>query len=421
MSLSSAINSAVSALNAQSSALAMVSNNLANTSTVGYKTTSASFSSVLAGSMASGSGAAGGVTVSGIANVSGQGLLTTSSVTTNMAISGSGFFAVSASTDDNTALYTRNGEFSVDSDGYLTNNGYYLLGWATDADGNITSSATANGLEPVDVDAISTIAAPTTTMSMIANLPADAATNATFTSSVELYDSLGTAATSEVTWTKTGENTWTVSFADPTLASDSSQTVGTVTSDPITVTFNSDGTLASTDPVSPTLTVGSWTTGAANSSVALDLGTAGTASGLSQYSAGTDTLTVDLEAEQDGVAMGTLTGVEIADDGTVSGVYDNGMTRAIYKIPVATFTNADGLSAMSNGVYQATSGSGSATLRISGTNGAGTIYGSQLELSTADTNEEFAKMMAAQQAYSGAAQIVSTAKSMFDTLLSAVR
>lgn len=115
MSLSSAINSAVSALNAQSSALAMVSNNLANTSTVGYKTTSASFSSVLAGSMAAGSGAAGGVTVASVANISGQGLLEDSSVSTNMAISGSGFFAVSASTDDNTASYTRNGEFSVDS------------------------------------------------------------------------------------------------------------------------------------------------------------------------------------------------------------------------------------------------------------------------------------------------------------------
>ena len=421
MSLSSAVNSAVSALNAQSTALAMVSNNLANTSTTGYKTTSASFSTMLAGTSSGSSAVSGGVLANAVSNVSGQGLLTSSTVSTNMAISGNGFFTVSNSVDGEGAFYTRNGEFSIDSDGYLVNNGYYLQGWATDADGNITGNATASGLEAIDVDAISTIAAPTTTMSMVANLPADAAIGDTFTSSVEVYDSLGTAATSTLTWTKTAENEWTATFSDPTLASDGTQTIGTVTSDPVTITFNGDGTLASTDPSPPVLTIEDWTTGAFDSDISLDAGTAGTATGLSQYSTGSDTLTVELVTDQDGVEMGTLTGVSISEDGTISGVYDNGMTRAIYKIPVATFTNADGLSAMSGGIYQATDASGSSTLRLSGTNGAGTIYGSQLELSTADTNTEFAKMMAAQQAYSGAAQIITAANDMFDTLISAVR
>lgn len=421
MSLSAAVNAAVSALNAQSTALALVSNNLANTSTVGYKTTSASFSSLLAGTSGKSSAASGGVIANAVSNISAQGLLTTSQVSTNMAISGNGFFVVSTGVDDGSTLYTRNGEFDVDSDGYLVNNGYYLQGWATDADGNVIGSTNASNLTSIDVDSVATIAEPTTEMSMVANLPADAAVGATFTSTVDVYDSLGTAATSTITWTKTAENEWTASFSDPVLSKDGTTTVGTVTSDPITITFNSDGTLASTDPSPPALTIGSWTTGAADSAVSIDMGSANSATGLSQYSTGSDTLTVDLVATQDGVAMGSLTGIEIGEDGTVSGVYDNGMTRALYKVPVATFTNDNGLEALSGGVYQATTDSGSSTLRLSGTNGAGTIYGGQLELSTADTNTEFSKMMEAQQAYSGAAQIITTAKDMFDTLISAVR
>jgi len=421
MSLSSAVNSAVSALNAQSAALALVSNNLANTSTIGYKTTSASFSAMLAGSAGAKSAVSGGVLETAVADVSAQGLLTASSTSTNMAISGNGFFTVSSSLDGTGIAYTRNGEFSTDADGYLVNNGYYLMGWPTDADGNIIGSGTASSLQAVDTDKIATIAAPTTTMSMVANLPAEAETGASFTSSVEVFDSLGTAASSTVTWTKTGENEWTATFADPVLASNTGTTIGTVTSAPVTIAFNSDGTLASTNPSPVTLTIGSWTTGAATSTITIDMGTSGTATGLSQYSTGADTLKVDLVADQDGVKMGSLTGISIGEDGTVSGVYDNGMTRAIYKVPVATFTNANGLAAISGGMYQATGASGAATLRLSGTGGAGTIYGGQLELSTADTNTEFSKMMAAQQAYSGAAQIVSTAKSMFDTLISAVR
>jgi flagellar hook protein FlgE len=421
MSLSSAVNSAVSALNAQSTALAIVSNNLANTSTIGYKTSSASFSALVAGASSASSSAGGGVLATSVADISGQGLLTASSTSTNMAISGNGFFTVSASLDGSSPVYTRNGEFTTDGDGYLVNNGYYLLGWATDADGNILGSATANSLQTIDTDSIATIAAATTEMSMVANLPADAVTGDTFTSSVEVFDSLGTAATSTITWTKTGENTWTAEFSDPTLASDNATTIGTVTSSAIEITFNSDGTLASTNPSPPTLTIADWTTGAADSAVSIDMGTAGSATGLSQYSSGADTLTVDLVADQDGVAMGSLTGISIDEGGIVTGIYDNGLTRALYKVPVATFTDPNSLLALSDGMYQSTAASGTATMRMSGTSGAGTIYGSQLELSTADTNTEFSKMMAAQQAYSGAAQIISTAKSMFETLISSVR
>jgi flagellar hook protein FlgE len=416
MSLSGALSAAVSGLNSQSNALAVIATNLANSSTTGYKSVSASFASLLTDSASK----TGGVSMSTVSNVSAQGLLATSTTSTNMAISGNGFFVVSTGPESNDINYTRNGEFDVDKNGYLVSNGYYLQGWATDADGNVLGTASTDNLVAVDTNAISTIAKATSTSSMIANLPAEAAVGDAFTSSLEVYDSLGTAANVTVTWTKTAANTWTADFSDPTLSSDATKDLGDTVGS-ISISFNSDGTLASTNPNPPVVTISGWTTGAADSSIALDFGTAGSASGLSQYSSGAATLSVTVETTQDGVPFGTLTAIEIGANGTVNALYDNGMTRAIYKIPVATFANSNGLTALSGGIYSASKASGTSTLRIAGTNGAGDILGSRLELSTTDTNEEFSKMMAAQQAYSGSAQVMSAANSMFDTLISAVR
>jgi flagellar hook protein FlgE len=197
--------------------------------------------------------------------------------------------------------------------------------------------------------------------------------------------------------------------------------LGTTTTTDITVYFNSNGTLASTDPDPATLEISGWASGAADSTISLDFGTADSTDGLSQYATGDESLTVDLEVDQDGTESGTLTSIEIDEDGNVIANYDNGLSRSIYKIPVATFTNENGLTALSNGMYEASEESGEATLRLSGQNGAGVVYGGQIELSTTDTSTEFANMMAAQQAYASAAQVMSAASDMYDTLMSAIR
>jgi flagellar hook protein FlgE len=419
MSLLGALNSAVSALSAQSQAIAMISDNLANSSTTGYKTTTASFESMVTASASATSYSSGGVTASARADISAQGLLTTSSSGTSIAISGNGFFPVRDGTSGSAVYYTRNGEFTVNSQGYLTNGSYNLLGWPTDASGNVPGGETAGGLEPINTNAVSSISSPTTTASLQATLPADAAVGDTFTSTMEVYDSLGTAANTTVTWTKTAANQWAAGFSNPTLASDSSVQAGTVTSSDVTVNFNADGTLASTSPASPTLTIGSWTTGASSSSIALNMGTANKADGLSQYTTGASS--VSLQVSQDGVAYSKLTGVKVDDNGNVMASYDNGQSRAIYKVPVATFNNPDGLTATDGGIYTETSDSGTAVLHESGEGGAGTVEGGKLEESTTDTSAEFSKMIAAQQAYSASAQVITAVNKMFDTLVSAAR
>ncbi|EJW11914.1 Flagellar hook protein FlgE [Rhodovulum sp. PH10] len=418
MSLSGALSSAVSALNAQSQAISMISDNIANASTTGYKSVSASFESMLSSSTATSSYSAGGVSVSTRYNISEQGLRTSSSNDTAIAIEGNGFFCVSDGKTGSASYYTRAGDFTVDDDGYLVSNGYYLLGWRTDAEGNVTSGENSASLERIDTGTVQSIAKATTTETVEANLPADAAVGDTFTSTLEVYDSLGTASNVTVTWTKTAENAWSATYSDATLASDPSVVTGT-SSGTTTITFDGDGNLASV--TGNTLAI-DWTTGASDSAITIDVGTIGGADGLTQRASGLATPAVDLKSiDQDGLAYGSLTGVSIANGGDVTATYSNGETLVIYKVAVATFADPNGLTTLSGGIYEESLASGGATLHESGVGGAGDIYGSQLESSTADTTEEFSTMITAQQAYSAAAQVVSTVSDMYDTLMSAVR
>lgn len=200
---------------------------------------------------------------------------------------------------------------------------------------------------------------------------------------------------------------------------------GTAGGGPISITFNSDGTLDTINPDPPTLTVTGWTTGAADSTIALDLGTSGTTDGLSQFAQdGEDNLYVDLGnggITQNGVSYGQMTSIEVDSEGYVIAEYDNGQRIAIYQVPIATFANPNGLEVSTGSLYDETSNSGSYILQAAGTGGAGDIYGGSLESSTVDTSNEMSKMIVAQQAYSSAAQIISTNQDMFDSLLSAVR
>jgi flagellar hook protein FlgE len=435
MSLSGALSSAISALNAQSSALAMIGDNIANSDTTGYKTTSASFDALVTASNSSRQYSSGGVSVSGVANINQQGLLSATTTATNVAIQGNGFFVVSDSTSTGgNTFYTRNGGFTTDKNGFLVNNGYYLEGYRTDTNGNIVGT----GLEPVQTTIAKSNGGATTEAPITANLPADAVVNSaaagaaptdgsSFSSSMTVYDSLGEAHSMNITWTKTAANKWTADIA-PATAADATAIGTNGGAAQYTFTFNGDGSLATIAPLDSTtggatpLTV-TWADGATDSSIALNFGTAGGGTdGLTQLASGSDTPGVtNFKATPDGTSLGTLTSVSIAQGGLVEATYSNGKTVPIYALGIATFTNANGLVAHSNGMYTATADSGNAVLQTSGEGDAGTIYGSELESSTTDTTGQFSNMISAQQAYSAASQVVTTVNKMYDTLISAMR
>lgn len=421
MSLTGALSSAISALSVQSQSLSMISDNIANSDTTGYKTTSAMFDALVTASSNTTSYASGGVTVAGRANITQQGLLAATSNATDVAIQGSGFFVVTSATSGGVTSYTRNGAFTINNAGYLENNESYLEGWRTDADGNVVGSESAGNLSAINTQIASTSGSATTKTTIAANLPSDAATGDTYTSSMTVYDSLGAANTMQITWTKTGTNAWSASFANPTSSSDTTTATGTA-SGTIDITFNSDGSLASTSPDPATVSITGWTDGAADSTITMDLGTAGGTDGLTQYASGETTPAVNVTSiDSDGLSYGKLSSVSIGKNGVVDATYSNGKTIAIYKIAVATFADPNGLSAASDGLYSATVTSGNASLQASGENGAGTIYGSELESSTTDTSSQFSSMISAQQAYSAASQVISTVNKMYDTLISAMR
>jgi flagellar hook protein FlgE len=399
----------------------MISDNIANSDTTGYKTTSAMFDALVTASSNTTSYASGGVTVAGRAKITQQGLLAATSNATDVAIQGTGFFVVNSATSGGITSYTRNGAFTIDNAGYLENNGSYLEGWRTDADGNVVGSESASNLSAINTQIASTSGSATTKTTIAANLPSDAATGDTYTSSMTAYDSLGAANTMQITWTKTGTNAWSASFANPTSSSDTTTATGTA-SGSIAITFNSDGSLASTSPSPATVAVTGWTDGAADSTITMNLGTVGGTDGLTQYASGETTPSVNVTSiDSDGLSYGKLSSVSIGKNGVVDATYSNGETVAIYKIAVATFADPNGLSAASDGLYSATVTSGNAALQASGENGAGTVYGSELESSTTDTSSQFSSMISAQQAYSAASQVISTVNKMYDTLISAMR
>lgn len=435
MSLSSALSTAVSGLTAQSLALSAISENIANSATTAYKTKEIDFQSLVSGAMGSATSTSSVIAKTNQA-LSVGGVIASTSVSTNVAIDGSGFFVVADDPGDTGSdlVYSRNGSFSTDEDGYLVNSeGFYLQGFPTDSDGAILSTNTSDlsNLQSINLDSISGTAKATSTVTMAANLPADAVIGDVFTTSMEVIDSLGVSHTIDQSWEKTADNTWELTLSDPTLTSGATAADGTISPSRVTVTFGADGslldtsvddgtgTLVSTTPIA--LTIAGYSTGAADGAITLDLGTVGGTDGLTQYASTSSTLSISPTFEQDGANYGELSGIEIDESGLVTANFDNGVSLAIFQIPVATFSNPNGLTHVSGTVYDENTNAGQVHVNLPGDGSSGTLVASALEGSTTDIASEFNKMIIAQQAYSAASQVISTTSGMFDTLIQAMR
>lgn len=407
MSISGAMNAAVSALKAQSQNLSVISNNLANSGTTGYKSLTTSFSSLVVQTYSGNNYNGAGVMPSSRQNVSNQGKIEATANTSDLALDGSGMFVVRAGTDNGSVYFTRNGEFDVDKDGYLVNGNYSLLGWPTDETGALSVDPSTSDLTKIRVTDNMSSVAPTTTAAIDADLNPGVTVGDSQNTTMEIYNSLGKLHTLRLNWEKTAANQWDLTITNPD---------GTVTAPAGGITnMTFDGTGKLIAPAAPsTVTLGlTWTDGADPSSITLDL------SSITQ-TLGTG-IVDNTSIIRDGHASGKLLGVQIDKKGVVTASYDNGETIPLYRIAIATFPNYDGLAALSHSVYQASSSSGSYTLHFAGEGGSASISSSSLESSTVDTADEFTRMIVAQQAYSAASQVISTAKDMYQSLIGAVR
>lgn len=434
MSLNGALNAAVSGLRAQGTAVAAVSENIANASTTAYKTREVSFQSLVTGNGTRTGFGGGGVVYDTMQDLRGQGQVQATDKATNVAINGNGFFVVSDQINNQPSAYTytRNGSFQTDAQGYLINSeGYYLLGQATDDQGHVisTSSNDLNSLTPIDVNSISGTAQATTTVRFDMNIPADAAIGATFNNSMEIFDALGVSHTISIVWLKNSANNWTATFSDPKQTATGAVS-GVLDTDPATagvqktinITFNGNGSLAGFVPATPNFAISGFTTGANNAAVTLDWGTVGNVDGLTQFSSNTTAPGLEIYLiDQNGVRFGQLSDISISETGLVTAAFENGVRLPVYQIPIATFPNPNGLRHVEGTVYDENESAGNYNLRLPGQGNAGNVIASALEQSATDTSEEFNKMIVAQQAYSSAAQVVSTVDEMFQDLIGAVR
>ena len=582
MSIYGAMFSGVSGLFAQSQAMGMISDNISNVNTIGYKETRARFSTLVTRSATPTNYAPGGVRSTPQHLIDRQGLLTASDSATDIAVSGNGFFVVNEAATPgvgNDYMYTRAGSFSTDEAGYLRNSaGFYLQGWRLNADGSLAAGVNPNvlsGMESVGVSNLIGTVESTTSISLGANLPADAtvinpAVTANVTMSgnlnqsdtpisqtVQVYDAAGAPYTVDLTYTNTTpgdpsvwdvsvtgiqdstgasvysgtasqgsvtytggsttdtvtmnlvplgvagvaptldfaatadssnattiastsdgspslahssvsdtypmtvqvfdtlgvaynvtlrmvksaatsvNSTWDTYVQDITRVSDGTRLSGAPSDpdDPSTwgasfgsITFDSNGRIASTsvDPVPApgaplTLSLdmsgydpgngAAWSDG--TNVFTVEVGNQGSVNGLTQYS--TDYI-VD-RVEQDGVQFGAFAGVTIDEAGIVTALFDNGRSLKIYQIPLANFSNANGLSAKTGNAFLETDRSGPYSLREANTGGAGIIQSGALEASTVDLANEFTNMIITQRAYSASAKIITTADEMLEELV----
>ena len=435
MSIYGAMFSGVSGLNANSQAMGMISDNISNLNTVGYKHTQARFSTLVTEGASLNRYSPGGVRSNPFQLVDRQGLLQASQSATDLAISGRGFFVVNSNStpSSGTYMYSRAGQFSVDANGFLANNnGQYLLGWPTLSDGSfdVDQDGTADGAAPdptslanlqsIQVTSLSGTATPTSSVSLSLNLPATASVSDTQNLTVLVYDSLGVGHNVAMEWTKTVATppTWRLNATGVTRADNGAASLqgATLASLPLTlntVVFNGDGTPASFTPASLTVPTADWTTSASDSTIAFNLGTANQADGVTQFASNYSITSIN----QNGVTFGRFQSIEVDEAGTVNALFDNGGTRAIYKLPVATFANPNALRAQSGNAWTHTVTAGNVFLNPAGTASAGKISPSSLEASTVDLGEEFTNMIITQRAYSASSRIITTADQMLEELV----
>ncbi len=429
MSIYTALRAGVSGLTANSSALAAISDNIANVNTVGYKRSGVEFSALVNAQNSNTTYNAGGVLPLTRQQISLQGSLEQSRSTTDLAISGDGFFIVSPNSSQlsngGSVLFTRAGSFTIDADGYMVNaQGMYLQGWPVNSDGSVISSPTSlSAIEPINISGVGGLAEASANVRLNANLNSDqtayaaayvagdlALGNVTphFESSLEVYDSLGAPRTISFGFLKTGPNQWEVEvYARPdTNITGGGATGGLLASGQ--VTYNTDGTVNTVDPGLENFTI-NWatTTGAAPQDLSLDV------SGVAQNAKSFGITSVNV----DGVPPGDLVGLILEGDGFLTAQFSNGRARALYQIPLATFVNPNGLAPDQGGAFRTTLDSGLYNINAANAGGAGRIVSGALEASNVDLAQEFTNLITTQRAYSAASRIITTADQMLEELL----
>lgn len=414
---------AISGMNANGTSLSVISDNIANMNTVGFKSSSVSFGDVLSQSLtgASGSSTVGrGVQVTAVTPLFTQGSFQTTASGLDLAIDGDGLFMVNQGL---ARYYSRSGQFAMDKDGKIVNpDGLVLQGYLADSLGNITGA-----IGDLQIATRQSPANPSTTAVLTLNLDASAAiptgafalgtgtnpTNFNSSTTINVFDSQGDSHPVTAYFVKTAANAWTVHYA---YANPNAATPPTVLNPALleagaqTLTFNTNGQLAAAAVgAAPIFNFGGGV--AAAQTIAFDYGF-----GTNDVSTQFATSFAVAKLSQDGYSAGSLKSMSVGEDGLISGSFTNGQTRAIGQVTLSRFIAPTAMAKLGRNLYGESFGSGQPIVGTANSSGFGKTLSNSLEQSNVDLAEEFVKMISAQRGFEANSRIITTT----DTLMAAL-
>jgi flagellar hook protein FlgE len=400
---------ALSGLAASQATLDVTANNIANANTVGFKQSRAEFTDVYAtafgsiGSLDTGAG----VRLAAVTSLFNQGNIDFTGNALDLAVNGEGFFTLS---DEGSNVYSRNGAFSVDRDGYVVNvTGQRLQAYpALDPQGNNFSTASLGDLQLVASDAAPR---PSSTADISLNLQADStllgpgaidpsdASTYNYSTSLTTYDSLGQSHTSALYFRKTDTvaRTWDVRMVTD---GDDLQTIAVQT-----LSFDDLGQLTSGQPVN----FGVYDPGNGASQMTVDYDFTGTSQYGSSFAVNS--------LFQDGFSTGRLSGLDISDSGVVQARFSNGQTAALGKVALANFANPQGLTPLGDSTWGDSFKAGDRRLGEPGAGNFGFLQSGALESSNVEITEELVNLITAQRSFQSNAQVISAADTITQTIM----
>lgn len=410
-------NTSISGLNAANKDLSVISNNVANANSTGFKSSRAQFGDIYAVSAYGNSKTATGqgVLTQVVSQQFTQGNIQFTNNALDLAVSGQGFFAFQPALDNSQTIYSRAGALGVNKDGFIVNtSGQYLRALPVSSDGTLQSTSLATA-RPLKLPIAAGAPKATQNVSLSFNLPANVnppavAFDPTAASpdpasynnanSIQVYDSLGNSHTMTSYYVKSAPNQWNVYYQLDQL---------TPIQGPQAITYNSSGQLSATPTPYPV----SWSAAAlANgaSTLSFNVGITGDST---QYNAPFNMA----QQTQDGNTTGQLTGISVGTDGLVRASYTNGQSVALGMVALVDFRNPQGLKQVGDNSWAETIDSGGPLVGQAGTGTFGKIQGGALEASNVDLTQELVNMITAQRNYQANAKAIQTDKTLSDTII----
>ncbi len=452
MGILSSLFTGVSGLNANGNALSVVGNNIANLSTVGFKSSRSVFADLISSSLGGAGGAIQtglGVALNGVQGNFSQGSLSTTSNALDLAVDGNGFFVLRDTAG--AAFYSRAGQFHLNSQNQIVDpSGFLLQGFQVNTSGLITASisgvtlptttAPPNPTSSVDIGANLNSQSTASTFSL-----ADPAGTSQFSSSITVYDSVGNSHLLTSYFTKTAANTWTYNVVGSTSeivtgnyhTSNVNTSLGLVRLASGTLTFNTSGALDTESVVT------SYDSGTAG-------GTAGGTVGQSQidflgatgdqaisFNFGTSVTTdggtgMDLTTQfgaasglvqqsQNGFGAGALQTFSVETNGMINGRFSNGQVRPLAQLALARFPDPLGLVRTGKNTFAESGTSGQPLIGAATSAGLGRVLANTLELSNVDLGESFIEMIAAQRGFQANSRVITTSDEVLQELVNLKR